>query len=184
MMISINQYLKRHWWVIWYVVDACDFVSCPNPWFLRLILVFIRQCLRVILQIVLFLLWSSLMSSYHWALSRLCIRGGGGRGAKIGWGVDLNEWVCAGMRDAILAQNIYGAKPNPKPDNQSGHQFRKRLGYWSPQRNREYNPTTAIATRPLIQTLMSKMVLSIFVAMTRLKVENITSDPLTIIPST
>ena len=54
--------------------------------------------------------------------------GGGGESLrKTRGGVDLNGWVYAGVREAILAQEIYCANPNPKPNSQSGSQIFKGL---------------------------------------------------------
>ena len=39
--------IKRRYWILYYVIAACDFVSCPYPCILRRILVFIRQFIRV-----------------------------------------------------------------------------------------------------------------------------------------
>ena len=43
-------------------------------------------------------------------------------------GVDSNRSVCAGVRNAILAQDIYCANTNTEPDAQSGYRVRKVFG--------------------------------------------------------
>ena len=70
-------YIFIYYWIVCYVVAACVFVSRPNPCFLRQIPVFIRQCLRVTVQMVLFLLSSSLMGYYSLDNDRLPVKGGG-----------------------------------------------------------------------------------------------------------
>ena len=47
-------------------------------------------------------------------------------------GVDSNRQVCVGVRDVVLERNIFCAKPNPEPYDQSGSQVRKVIGYQSP----------------------------------------------------
>ena len=91
-----------------YMLCVCCpcFVSRPNPWFLCQVSVIIRQCLRVTLQMIWFLLQFSLMGLYPWAPSRLSVGGRGEERAKLGGGVDSNEWVRVGVRDAILAPDF------------------------------------------------------------------------------
>ena len=72
--------------------------------------------------------------------------------------------VC--VRDAILAQNNYCAKPNTEPDAQSGSQVRNVLEYQYPQSTLEYELATTIKIRPLTQPVTCEMGSSIFVAIT------------------
>ena len=116
--------IKRRYWIVCFVVAARVFVSRLNCWFLLEIPVFICRHVRVLLQMVLFLIQYYLMGLCPWHPSRLSfgegVGGEGGGHAKIGGGVASNGWVRAGGRDLILARDIYCANPNPKPDAQSG----------------------------------------------------------------
>ena len=47
---------------------------------------------------------------------------------KIEEGVDLIGRVCAGVSDAVLAQNIYFSSPNTEPDSHSGSWFHNGFG--------------------------------------------------------
>ena len=116
----------------------------------------------------------SVVPSFQW---------GGVGGGGLEGGVDLNGWVCAGVCDAILEQNIYCAKPNPETDTHSGSQVCKGLGAWSPQSNLDCDLATAIAIRPLTQLVACKMGSSILAAMSWLKVASTTSASLLTIPS-
>ena len=49
------------------------------------------------------------------------------RSTKLMEGVDLNGWGWAGASKTIMAREIYCAKPNLKPDSQSGSRFHKGL---------------------------------------------------------
>ena len=49
-------------------------------------------------------------------------------GMKIEEGVDLIGLVCAGVSDAVLAQNIYFSSPNTEPDSHSGSWFHNGFG--------------------------------------------------------
>ena len=121
------------------------------------------------------------MGLYPWFLLRTFVREDG---AKLEVGVDSNGWVSVGMRNAILAQNIYCAKPNLDPDAHSGSQVRKVLGDQAPWITLKYNLVTAIVIRPLTQNVTCEMGLSIFVSMSQLKATSATSTSLPIIPST
>ena len=82
--------IQRRSCILYYVVSAYNLFIVLNPYFLRQVLVFIRQCIRVFLQFVLFLLQLSLMCLYPWVTSCSSIGGGGGL-SKIWWGGF--EWV-------------------------------------------------------------------------------------------
>ena len=110
--------------------------------------------------------------------------GRGGSGLKLEMWMDSNGWVRVWVSDAILAKNNYCAKPNPDPNAHAGSQVRNVLGYWDPRSTLEYDLSTAIMTRPLTQPVTCEMGLSIFAAMTRLKMVSTTSALLPIIPST
>ena len=60
-------------------------------------------------------------------------------------------------RKTILAQEIYCAKPNTKPDSHYGSWVHKGLGIQAPRIIKEYNLATAISIWPLIQPLTCKM---------------------------
>ena len=106
------------------------------------------------------------------------------RCAKLGEGVDSNVWFCAGVRNAILAQDIYCTKPNPEPNAHSSSRVCKGIGNWAPRSTWEYDFATAMAIWPLTQLLTCKMVSSILVAMIWLKVASTTWVSLPITPST
>ena len=100
------------------------------------------------------------------------------RCAKLEGGVDSNWWVCAGVRKTILAQKIYCADPNPKPDSKCGSQVCKGLGnraVWSIQK---YDLTTNIEIFLLNQLLTCRIGSSIFAAVSQLKVISKTWDSL------
>ena len=84
-----------------------------------------------------FVLLSSLVFSYGFVLLSVVpsIHGGGG-GLEVR--VAFNGWVCIGVRDAILAQNIHCTKLNPEPDAHSGSQVHKALVAWDPWSTLEY----------------------------------------------
>ena len=95
------------------------------------------------------------------AIPPIRLGGGGGcarkaRCANMVGGVDSNEWVCLGVRETILAQDIYCEKFNPKLDSQYSSLVYKGLGTQSPWSIQEFNLTTAITIRPLIQPLTWK----------------------------
>ena len=98
--------------------------------------------------------------------------------------VYLNGWICADVRDAILAQDIYCTNPDPKPGTQYGSWFHKGLGTQALRSTREYDLETKIVIRPLTQPLTCEMGSSIFESMFRLKVVSTTWSSLPIIPST
>ena len=76
------------------------------------------------------------------------------------------KWVILhGMRDAILAQNVYYAKPNPEPDTHSGSFIFKGLGDQALQSTLEYYLATVIVTRLLTQPITCKIGSSSFEAM-------------------
>ena len=54
-----HQFFYVRYWILWYLVVACDFISCLNPFFLRQILVFKLQCLCFTFQIIIFSLLTS-----------------------------------------------------------------------------------------------------------------------------
>ena len=110
--------------------------------------------------------------------------GRGGSGLKLEMWMDSNGWVRVWVSDTILVQNNYCAKPNPNPNAHAGSQVRNGLGYWALSSTLEYDLSTAIMTRPLTQPVTCEMGLSIFAAMTRLKVVSTTSASLPIIQST
>ena len=95
--------------------------------------VFIRRCLYVTFQIVIFLLQSSHMGLYPWAFNVFPSGGGGGWVGGLEGVMDLNRWVYIGVRGAILAQNIYCANHNPDPGAHSGSRVRRGLGDWYPR---------------------------------------------------
>ena len=136
--------IKRLHWIMWYVVAACDFVFCPNPFFLSQILVFIRWCLRVPLPMVFFLIRYSLKGFLPLSTVPSICGGGGVGGAKLRGGMDSNGWVFTGVCNAILAWNIYCSNPNPKPDAHSGSPVRKWLGDRAPWSTCKYNLATTI----------------------------------------
>ena len=121
--------IKRRFWLIWYVISAWNFVSRPNPCYLRRIMVFVCRCIHFLFQIVIFLLRSAPMGLYPWVLYHLYVREGGG--AKLEEGVDSNGSACASMRDTIFAQNIYCANRNPDPYAHSSSQVYKGLQAWA-----------------------------------------------------
>ena len=88
------------------------------------------------------------------------------------------------VRDAILAQINYCAKPNPELNGHSCSQVRNVLGDKSTLSNLQYDLVTTIVIHPLSQPVTYEMGLSIFAAMIRLKVVSTNSASLPIIPST
>ena len=163
------------------MVDACDLISRPSPCILRQILVFLCQFLCVPLKMVFLLLQSSPIVPYSWVMSCMSIGSGGG---VLEGGVDSNGWVCAVVCDAILARNIYCAKPNNGPNSHYCSRVHKGLRDWSLHINLEYDLTTAISIRPFTHTVTCEMGSSIFSAMIWIKVDSSTNVSLTIIPST
>ena len=168
---------------LWFRFLSVSFLFMPNP--------------SLYTPMYIFSLPNSNLSLYNFLLSSpivsygfvplyiiLPIRWAGGSGAKPEIWVDSNGWVCVGVSDAILAQNIHCNKPNTKPDVQSGSQFWKGFRDISPHINLEYNLATAISIRTLTQPVMCEMGLSSFVAMSWLKVASTTGAYLPIIPST
>ena len=175
--MSIN--IKIRYWIISYLLVALIFVSHPNTCFLFWTPVIIRRCLRKNPLMVWFLPQIYLLCSYPWEISRLAVRKGGGEGGccahevrcvNLGGGVDSNRWVGAGVRDAILVQDIYCAKNNLKPDAQSGSQLWKGLRTQYPWSGREYNLMTVITIRQWNQPLTCKIGSSVFAAIIWLKV--------------
>ena len=75
------------------------------------------------------------------------------RGEKLGVGVDSSGLVHADVCNAILAKDIYCAKPNPDLDDHSSPRVRKGFGDLAMRSNREYDLATAIAVRALTQPL-------------------------------
>ena len=115
---------------------------------------------------------------------RLSVLGRGGGGEKPEVWMKKNGWVCIGVRDEILAQNVYCAKPNPDPDAQYSSQVRKGIGDRSPWSILEYYLATAIDIRTLNQPVTCEMGFPSFVAMSWLKVASTTIASFPIIPST
>ena len=157
------------------------FLSRPNPCILRQILVFVRQCLCVPFQMVVFC--SPILSNGFVPVSVIPSVCWGG-GAKIGGEVYSNEWFHVWVRDAIFLQIIYCAKINPEPDTHSSSWVHKGLGALALWSNLDYNLATAITVRPLDHPVTFEMGLSIFAAMSWLKVSSKTSAFLPTIPST
>ena len=157
------------------------FVSIRNPWFLRQIMLITRQILRAPLQMACFL---------RRVPPRPSVMGGGvccarkARCAKLVGGMDSNGWVCAGVRETILALNIYYSKPNTKPNSQSGSQVCKGLGNQALGSIGEYDLATLIVICPLTQPLKWRIGSSTFAVMSGLKVAITTWPPLPSIPST
>ena len=125
-LLYIN--IKSHYYILYYGIVACDFISRSYPSVLRQILVFVRRFIRVPFLMVHFFspissdpLLSSQVGSYRFASSRLSVRGGC---MKLEVWVDCIEWVHVCVRNVILAQNNYFSKPNPNP-NPNAHS-----GYW------------------------------------------------------
>ena len=61
------------------------------------------------------------------------------------------------MGDAILAQDVYCANPNPKPKSQSGSWVHKILGTQNLRSTLEYDLATTIVIRSLTQLLTCEM---------------------------
>ena len=80
-----------------------------------------------------------------------------GGGLKIEVGMDSNTWVQEGMRDAILAQKFYCAKPNTDPDNHFSSLFHKGFGFQDPNITQDNNVVTMIAIRMLNRLVTWKM---------------------------
>ena len=157
------------------MVFICQFI-CVSLLLIRFIPLFLSDSLRS---------FSILYYSVNWVnnLVRhpICPSvWGRGAGLKPDMWMDLNGWVIVWVRDEMLVQNNYCAKPNAH----AGSQVRNGLGYWAPRSTLEYDFATAIATRSLTQPVTCEMGLSIFAAMTRLKLVSTTSASLPIIQST
>ena len=105
-------------------------------------------------------------------------------GAKPEVLVESSGWFHVCVRNAILAQNIYCAKPNTEPDTHFGSWIRNVIGDWAPQSILKYNRATTIVVQPLTHTVAFKMGLSSFAAMSQLKVAITTSAYLPILSST
>ena len=103
---------------------------------------------------------------------------------KLEVGVYSNGWVHAVVRDAILAQNIYCVKPNPKPNAHSGSWIRHGLGAQAPRSTQDYNLVNVISIWLLTWSLTYEMDSSILAAMSPLKVASTTCASFSIIPST
>ena len=87
------------------------------------------------------------------------------RGEKLEVGVDSSGSVHADVCNAILAQDIYCAKPNPDLDDQSSTRVIKGFGALAMRSTLEYDLATANAIQTLTQPLTCKMGLSIFADM-------------------
>ena len=98
--------------------------------------------------------------------------------------MDPNQWVREGVRDAILMQNNYCAKPNTKPDANSSSRVLKVLRAWAPRITLDYDLVTSIAIQPLTRPVTCIMGLSIFAAMIWLKLVSTTSVSFSITPFT
>ena len=98
--------------------------------------------------------------------------------------MDSNGWVHACVRNAILAQNNYWAKPNPKTDSHSSSRVHSGIGTQAPQSNLIYYLATEMLTGLLTQPVNCEIGSSIFPAMTQLKVAGTISASFPIIPST
>ena len=136
--------------------------------------------LRDPIQMACFLRLIPRLGTYPWSPSCPYVVGGGGCCAgkanlsKLGGGVDSNGWVCSGVRKNSLVQEIYCAKPNLKPDSQSGSRVHKGLGTRALQSIRETNLAITIVIRTLTKTLTCEIGSSIFVSMSWLKVASTT----------
>ena len=74
------------------------------------------------------------------------------RSKKLVGGGDSNGSGCVGVRETILAQDIYCIKPNPEPNSHYGSWFRKVLGTLDPWIIQEDNVATVIVIWTLTQT--------------------------------
>ena len=162
----------RHYWILYYVIVACNLVSRPYSFVLRQIPVFIRRFLHVPFLMVHFiylffsysLQFCSVLSYSIWWVRTLMSHpnhpSGGGSGLK------LEIWMSARVSARfILVRNDYCAKPNPEPDAHPGYWVH--IGLWDRPSwsTLEYELETTIAIRPLTQPVMCKMSSSIFAAM-------------------
>ena len=151
------------------------------PWFLHWITRFLHQyswscvfCFPIISHI-----WAS--RGWLWP-SYACIMrvAQSVKGGKYEVGQDTKEffWVLP----KLFWRVIYCANLRPKPDYQSGSLSHRVLGRQDPWIISEYNLTTTISIRPLIQTCMREMGSSTFSAMSRLKFVCATRAPFTRTP--
>ena len=124
----------------------------------------------------------SLFGEFILLCAILSIRQGGDTKLEV-W-VDSNGWFCVGVRNFILAQNIYCAKTNPDPGAHSGSEVRKLVGAWAPWITLDYDLVTLIAIQALTQPVTYKIGSSGFMDMCWIILESTTSASFSIILST
>ena len=101
----------------------------------------------------------------------------------VGWGFMGDVEVLAASRENLFWHAIYCANPGSNSESSSGSLSCRDMGSWSPRIICQYNLVTAIAIQLFAHKHTCKMVLSIFAAMSSLKLTVTTRASLPSIPS-